>query len=220
MNKKTNIDHSEISQIRAIIYSAFANLISSPSDRTNTKFSQCSEIIKSLLKASEFLPYKINFESLRHALKTLPVNDVEWQRTIYSKFFEVGSDGPMAPLRAELIQPNQGRSKEEVVRFFEFFDYHLKEEHQWAPDHLAVLLEFIQTLVYKESKTKNTSELKSLKLGQRDFIDRHISSWLPIIIKRLFKTQDDDKLFYLGILSSLWNFLQADRNWQNNTIKV
>ena len=58
------------------------------------------------------------------------------------------SDGPAK--RAELVRVRDEVMKEELIRFYNFFSYELSDRFAWAPDHVSVLLEFMQLLCMKE----------------------------------------------------------------------
>lgn len=132
----------------------------------------------------------------------------------YSGLFEVGDAGPPVAIREQQQFKRVAGILEDLVRFYEFFDYSLHEKYAWAPDHLSVMLEFCQLLCYQESKA-NENRL-SFQLAQYDFISRHLVDWPPVLADLIAKVKPNS--LYAGITQSLCLFLARDYAWQASTI--
>ena len=203
---------------RAVLYAIFSKTITSPfeSDPEQAAVLWQDETAEILADISAALPYRIDFSAFAHRLQDLRERDLGDVRREYSALFEVGDDGPPVPLRAELVRSADNKLKEEVVRFYDYFSYGLKDDFSWAPDHLAVMLEFMQVLCAKEAVSEDVSEQQSLARAQLDFLDRHIVSWLPMSISRLVEQKREG--FYAHAMTKLWDVLEHDRIWCGDTV--
>ena len=132
----------------------------------------------------------------------------------YSALFEVGSDGPPCPIREDLQTGQRSGTREDLVRFYNFFNYKLEEKFAWAPDHLSVELEFMHFLCYREASSE--SDAASYQLAQVDFSERHLVRWVPELAKDVAKVATDS--IYRRVIDTIEQFLIADTAWQCGTI--
>ena len=188
---------------RANAYSLFSQLLSSPHD------------IKSLSLTPEIsfdgLPY--DFE-IKDILDEYLATDENQLRQKYSVLFEVGDEGPPAPIREDLFLAQPAKLREDLVRFYEFFGYELNEEFQWQMDHLSIELEFIHFLAVGELKADK--DKLSFQLAQHDFTEKHLNNWVPQLSKKLSILDESD--IYSKIVIELSGFLLDDLGWQKETI--
>ncbi len=203
---------------RAMVYALFSRLSGSPFDFDDAQqsFVKNEGLADVFTELQQELPYAVDFAGLGEALNELVAEDWADVRRAYSSRFEVGDSGPTVPLRAELVRARDEVMKEELIRFYNFFSYELSDKFAWAPDHVSVLLEFMQLLCMKEAATTHDAEVESIARAQLDFLDRHIVSWLPMSIGRL--TKDDQTSYYSRIFAALWAFLEKDRIWNHETV--
>ena len=203
---------SETAEVRAMVYAIFSRLTASPFEQTDEQMDVWfrGELAEALREVNGELPYEIDLGPLAEAAAQFGHDDLPLLRRSYSSKFEVGSDGPAVPLRAELVRVKETKMKEELVRFYDFFSYKLRDEIAWAPDHLSIQLEFMQLLCLKEIEA-NEDGLDSLVRAELDFLDRHIVSWLPVSVGKIVQRNKDD--FYTLVLTTLWDFLEKDRAW-------
>lgn len=201
-----------------MVYALFSRLSGSPFDFDDAQqsFVKNEGLANVFAELQQELPYGLDFVGLGEALNELAAEDWTDVRRAYSSRFEVGDSGPTVPLRAELVRARDEVMKEELIRFYNFFSYELSDKFAWAPDHVSVLLEFMQLLCLKEAGAKDEAEVESISRAQLDFLDRHIVSWLPMSIGRL--TKDDRTSYYSRIFAALWEFLEKDRIWNNDTV--
>ena len=204
------VDTRQAAAARSACYAIFSQLVSSPhqADRPEETLppSDLSHLAREL---GATLPYRLDLFPLVEAAAALTLSDSDSWRRRYSSLFEVGSEGPPVPLREDLARP-QPRGKEEVVRFYDFFGYRLKEERSWQPDHLSVLLEFVHFLAFKESQAAERDRL-SYKLAQRDFVERHLLSWIAHLRERVEESTRDPYL--RSLFAVLDRFLTVDGAW-------
>ena len=188
---------------RATIYSLFSQLLSSPHELK--PLSLTPEI------SFEGLPY--DFDPTEMIISYIE-NDQEELRLKYSGLFEVGDDGPPAPIREDLFLAQPAKLREDLVRFYDYFGYQLNEEFQWQMDHLSIELEFMHYLIIGE--LRSDSDKLSFQLGQLDFLEKHLVKWVPLLSKKLSILDESD--IYTKIVIELEQFLLRDQGWQKETI--
>ncbi|MGK0498575.1 MAG: TorA maturation chaperone TorD [Oceanicoccus sp.] len=207
----TNAATSEQLAARAALYQVFSNLLagSDLADMDNPEY--WSATVDMLEAGCPALPYDFSASELLSALTKL---DSAAQQTIkadYSRFFEVGSDGVKLPIREELSDAKTRGKKEELVRFYDYFGYKLEPEFQWQPDHLALQLEFVSFLIEGQWSQTAPEKQESQLLGQRDFCQRQLLSWLPTLADK--SQQQIAQHFYNQTLQSCLRFVQTDFAW-------
>ena len=132
----------------------------------------------------------------------------------YSGLFEVGNDGPPAPIREDLFLLQPAGLREDLIRFYDYFGYTLGEKYQWQMDHLSIELEFMYFLCFQEHNL--TEDRLSYQLAQLDFSTRHLSNWIPNFQSTLKRISSDD--LYTKIVVELNKFIENDIEWQLGTI--
>ena len=159
------------------------------------------------------LSYGIALDQL---LETFVRTDLDQLKREYSGLFEVGSDGPPVPIREDLQTGQRAGTREELVRFYNFFNYKLAEKFAWAPDHLSVQLEFMHFLCFSEATMDN--DVASYQLAQFDFTGRHLAKWLPSLISGVQAVAPGS--MYAGVVSTVSDFVTGDLAWQKSTILI
>ncbi|MCK6371699.1 MAG: molecular chaperone TorD family protein [Gammaproteobacteria bacterium] len=134
----------------------------------------------------------------------------------YSALFEVGSAGPPAPIREDLFTGQKAGTREDIVRFYDFFGYRLVDRFAWAPDHLSVELEFMHYLCYHEAR--DSAERLSYQLGQLDFAERHPAKWTPGLAEAVARVAPGS--FYGRVIGAVRDFVAADLAWQLGTVSA
>ncbi|HNP62504.1 MAG TPA: molecular chaperone TorD family protein [Woeseiaceae bacterium] len=132
----------------------------------------------------------------------------------YSRLFEIGDSGPPVAIREQQQFGQISGIREDLVRFYEFFDYKIHQHYAWAPDHISVILEFTHLLCYYESVV--SEDQLSYQLAQYDFVSRHLVDWAPIFADLIDNVQPDS--LYADIARSLCLFITRDHEWQASTI--
>lgn len=142
--------------------------------------------------------------------------DLDDLKREYSSLFEVGSDGPPVPIREDLQTGQRSGTREELVRFYNFFNYSLDEKFAWAPDHLSVQLEFMHFLCFREASAEADADAASYQLAQADFLQRHLLKWVPKLTRSVESNSPGS--VYCGVIRVLDEFLRRDFAWQSGTI--
>jgi DMSO reductase family type II enzyme chaperone len=135
-------------------------------------------------------------------------------RAEYSGLFEVGNEGPPVPIREDLQTGQLAGTREDLVRFYDFFGYRLDDRFAWAPDHLSVEFEFMHFLCYHEAAP--APDPLSYALAQLDFTERHLVRWVPTLVTAT-GTHAAGSL-YARVVAGIDAFLRADHDWQRGTI--
>ncbi len=204
-------------EARSAVYGLFSQLVASPFDAPSLVEAlppvDLSELAESLRTR---LPYDFDLEPLAGIAAGLDEADAERLAADYSGLFEVGSSGAPVPLREELSATATDKAKEETLRFYGHFGYTLAEERQWAPDHLSVELEFMHFLSFKESQEESVEHLKSYRLGQRDYLERHLCRWIPPLLASV-EAQAKER-YWVEVFSALVTFLSTDAAWLQQTL--
>ncbi|MFW2405856.1 MAG: molecular chaperone TorD family protein [Gammaproteobacteria bacterium] len=144
--------------------------------------------------------------------------DLDELKREYSGLFEVGDDGPPAPIREDLQTGQRSGTREDIVRFFNFFKYKLSEKYAWAPDHLSVELEFMHFLCYREATAGagEHGDVLSYQLAQLDFSTRHLVNWVPRFAETV--TNSAPNSLYARALAAVAGFVRSDNEWQGSTV--
>jgi DMSO reductase family type II enzyme chaperone len=190
---------------RCAAYAALSELVASPHE-IDPRASLDEKI-----GAVSSLSYGV---ALNQLLETFVDTDLDILKKEYSGLFEVGSDGPPVPIREDLHTGQRSGTREELVRFYNFFNYKLAEKFAWAPDHLSVQLEFMHFLCFSEATMEK--ETASYQLAQFDFAERHLIKWLPALIGSVEAVAPGS--MYARVVSTVGNFVTDDHAWQKGTI--
>lgn len=133
----------------------------------------------------------------------------------YNRLFEVGSGGPPCPLFGGLYDRDRMRVMEELIRFYNYFGLSLEKGQ--LPDHITVELEFMHYLTYKEAEAQqNGGGQESYRRAQKDFLDRHLGKWVPVLHQKLAKCQPLP--FFDGLVAWTEDFLGRDRQYLKSVL--
>jgi DMSO reductase family type II enzyme chaperone len=190
---------------RCQCYAVFSELLASPHDV------DVRDALSSRRGAADGLPFPFVIDAL---LQEYADRDLEQLRSEYSGLFEVGSSGPPAPIREDLQTGQKSGTREDIVRFYDYFGYRLAERFAWAPDHLSVELEFMHYLCYHEASADD--DALSYQLGQADFAERHLQNWVPRLADAVARLEPGS--YYVRVLDALREFIARDLAWQHSTI--
>ena len=191
---------------RCACYAAFSELTASPHDI------DALAAILGRRGAAARLPRPLDgFDEL---LERFAAADAGALKAEYSGLFEVGSRGPPVPIREDLQTGQRAGTREDIVRFYDYFGYRLDERFAWAPDHLSVELEFMHFLCFHEASA--AGERLSWQLAQADFSERHLANWVPQLAAAA--AQLAPGCLYSRLLAALRDFVASDLEWQAATI--
>lgn len=101
-----------------------------------------------------------------------------------------------------------GDSTMEVVRIYEEAGLAMDKDFKELPDHIAVELEFMYYLIYKEVEALEKSEKdKALAFGEirNHFFNRFFSPWIPPFCEKIKEATDNH--FYIALADCLSTFI-------------
>jgi len=112
--------------------------------------------------------------------------DFESYEAAYIALFEVGMPGPPAPL-LESSYSKSTAAQNIVLECVNFYDVlGLRPSGSAFPaDHLVTQLEFLAAVRYIRDNERDPERQEPLSRLERDFIERHVLSWLPSAQKKL-----------------------------------
>lgn len=127
--------------------------------------------------------------------------------------YEVGMGGAPCPLHSGHYARDRMKTMEEILRFNRFFDYQPDRSADRFPDHLSFELEFMAHLSELGHKARTGEEddpsyVASFMLAQRDFLYRHLISWVSDLAARIENETRYDFFEKSGKL--LCKFVQRD----------
>lgn len=193
--------------VRCACYAALSELTASPHD-IDPRAS-----LRDKIGVAASLSYGAGLDTL---LSEFVEADLDTLKKEYSGLFEVGSDGPPVPIREDLQTGQRSGTREELVRFYNYFNYALEEKYAWAPDHLSVQLEFMHVLCFREASGED--EILSYQLAQADFTERHLIKWVPRLLDGVESISPGS--LYARVIKTVNEFLAGDFAWQKGTISA
>lgn len=134
----------------------------------------------------------------------------------YTQLFEASNGRSAISLHeSDFVSKTRATVWEDIVRFYEHFglNYNGQSIRLW-PDHLALELECLHYLAFLESGMRADAE--PLLRAERDFIDRHLLTWLPELLRRLEDAPQAEP--YAALVAWLDDCLRADRAWLEQAI--
>ena len=131
--------------------------------------------------------------------------DYSSYESAYIALFEVGVPEPPVPL-LESANSHRQIPQEIVLECVNFYDVlGLRPSGSVFPtDHLVTQLEFLAAARYLREQANDSGTEASLRRLERDFIQRHLLTWLPFALEKLEKA--DPPLFPM-LLRSLTAYL-------------
>lgn len=129
------------------------------------------------------LPFEAGFGGI--PLPSLPQDELE------SEYINTFDLNPVCPLYEFVYREGEQARTEilkELLRFYEHFEIRLGAQGKDYPDHLVAELEFMAFLARKEADAVGRGRSPDpYRLAQRDFLERHLNMWVPLLDKRIRK---------------------------------
>lgn len=116
----------------------------------------------------------------------------------YLALFEMGGGTSIVSLYEGQNRPECGRDGilQELLRYYEFFNAKLNQDEREYPDHLVTELEFLAWLCLQEhAAVRDGRDAAPFRHAARDFLTRHLASWLPDFRRRLEATNTTYALY-------------------------
>ena len=195
----TDIHHLAASH-RSSLYQHLAEMLSYPS-KVLLQSCQTGEQDRIVVKLIRALPYELSWQA-----DTCSQDDtVTTLASEYMRVFELPINGQPCPLYGGVYGGNRHEVMEELLRYYRFYGLSIdKASNEDLPDSIPTLLEFLQFLTHKEAGTVEVGEVLSIRLTQKDLLDRHLTKWVPIIKSQM--AQRNAPAFYRNTISLLNEF--------------
>ncbi len=134
--------------------------------------------------------------------------DYDDYESTYVAVFEVGLPAPPVPLR-ETAHDDGNPAPQTVLENVDFYDVlGLKvDAARYAPDHLVTQLEFLAAVRYARENTPDPENGAALARLEREFLERHLLSWLPIARQKLAR---EDPPLFPGLFALLLGFASQE----------
>jgi TorA maturation chaperone TorD len=150
------------------------------------------------------------------AAENFPSLDYELLSTEFARLF-IGP-GPHVPPYASVHREDDDRSGElwgsttgEVKRFMEHYGLKLTKPGI-IPDHISVLLEFMERLILARSETSENEKLEACKEAdkiQRLFFRSYVAPWIDNFFQRVERMKP--QIFYASVLSLTKQFMEQEK---------
>lgn len=133
----------------------------------------------------------------------------------YTRIFDVGgADGPPCALNSGAAKGDARMGLlEELVRFYNYFGLTAAgTEANELPDHLSTQFEFLHFLIHQQLEAEAAGEVADDFIrAQRDFINRHPGSWVPLLHTQL----KDSKApaYYLAMGALMERFILLEQRY-------
>jgi DMSO reductase family type II enzyme chaperone len=178
------------------LYSVFASCLGHPSPE---RFSWLSgQECRRLLKVLTF-----QFLSKGAARRVRFFSDYSTYEAAYISLFEVGVPEPSVPL-LESAYSRKIATQDVVLDCVNFYDVlGLRPSGSaFPPDHLVTQIEFLAAVRYLRENETLPENREPLRHLERDFIERHLLSWLPAACEKLEKNNPPLFPLLLRLLSA------------------
>ena len=134
---------------------------------------------------------------------------IEEAESSYLSLFEVGLPAPPCPLNESPYNRTAPPTKliHENLLFYKAFGLDLKTENTELPDHICNQLEFLSYLTRLQEQSADAESVAPILAGKRDFVERHVLSWVPAVGRKL---KELDERLYAPILELLEAYVRLD----------
>lgn len=198
----------DVNVMRSMSYLTFARAFGYPDreDLEAIRAGQLGEALYKLIGAIDPILFK---ETNWVVLRDIDLDDESFL-VEFTRLFEAGENGAKCPLNSAHYGGGKRESLEELVRYYEFFGLSLETNRQVEPDELVTQLEFMHFLSFQEFELVSTGEdAVGLRRAQRDFIQRHLGTWIPMLCRDLGK--HDAPQFFQELTTLLERFLHNEQ---------
>ncbi len=140
----------------------------------------------------------------------------------YIAKLDVGNhEAPSCSLYEGVIRDNVTRVETftDLLRCYEYFGVKLSETRRRFPDYLGVQLEFMAFLGHKVTQLeRDGGDSVPLLRAQRDFLERHLLSWVPLLREKIEGNVSES--FYKSLSGLLVCFLTRHHQYLDQSAKT
>ncbi len=139
----------------------------------------------------------------------------------YIEKFDVGNhQTPPCSLHEGVIRGNVTRVETftDLLRCYDYFGVKLSQGQRRYPDYLGVQLEFMAFLGHKVTQVeRDGGDSVPLRRAQRDFLERHLLSWVPLLKEEIERNVIES--FYKSLSLLLLCFLERHHQYLAQSVK-
>jgi DMSO reductase family type II enzyme chaperone len=107
---------------------------------------------------------------------------------------------------------------EELIRFYNYFGLRPSPRSRDMPDHITIELEFMHFLTFREvTALHHQQDRTSYLRAERDFLERQLCAWVPILLERMGRQQPHP--FYAALAGLAEAFLAADLRYLRGVLE-
>ncbi len=144
--------------------------------------------------------------------RSSPWEDLEAE---YIAKLDIGNQQtPPCSLHEGVIRPNVTRVETftDLLRCYDYFGIKLGKSPRRYPDYLGVQLEFMAFLGHRVTHVEQDGgDSVPLRRAQRDFLERHLLSWIPLLNEKIEQTVRES--FYGSLSRLLLRFLERHHEY-------
>jgi DMSO reductase family type II enzyme chaperone len=229
MTKSSQVYAAQASPVdRSTIYKLLSRAFRYPTKEIFHAF-QSGEYMNEMLEALSAVPHLQSLaaerdqsaEKSREQLNGVSYADFEVN---FVRTFDVGASKPPCPPYEGFYRKEKGQTTImlEVSEFYKHFGLAMDQDDgkRELPDHLCAELEFLHFLSFKEAQAReeeNSELLEGYLLAQKDFLERHLSQWLPDFADKLQTSAYEP--FYAELARLATDVTKLDHAWVTSTLQ-
>ncbi|MDK1024530.1 MAG: molecular chaperone TorD family protein [Gammaproteobacteria bacterium] len=196
--------HHQAALLRSTLYHHLAEMLTYPSANL-LRSCQAGDQDRNILEVLRQLPYELPW-----TLDTCSTDKIVLKlASEYMRVFELPIDGQPCALYGGVYTGNRREVMEELLRYYRFFGLSTNQAKDGdLPDSIPTLLEFFQFLTHKEAGAGDADEVLSIRLVQKDLLERHLTRWVPAIKSQI--EQRKAPAFYRSTVNLLNEFTSAE----------
>lgn len=140
----------------------------------------------------------------------------------YAKLFVGPYELKAAPYGSVYLDEGRkvmGDSTMEMIRMYQNEGLSMDKDFKELPDHIAVELEFMNYLIYKEIDNCLKSKIEDAREGlknQEIFLKKYLQIWVPEFTKTIIENSDNH--FYINLAKCTEVFIKTDLDYISNTL--
>lgn len=182
---------------RSTVYAGFARLFSYPSDEFAARILD-GTLFGEICEAAADLPYPSSLSAC--CWPSLPESPAALQTCYWSLFQTASPAGAVISLNEkDYVRTDRNQIWEDILRFYDHFGIEYSTDRvEEFPDHLVTQLEFLHYLTFLEAGTAGDTGPYIRARG--DFVERHLTSWLPAFADKLAQKAGDTPYASFGQL--------------------
>ena len=141
----------------------------------------------------------------------------------YAKLFMGPYEIKAAPYGSVYLDQGRrvmGNSTMEVIKIYQEEGLSMDQEFKELPDHIAVELEFMNYIIYKEIDAYAKSKIEDVRKGlqnQEIFMRKFLWTWVPDFTKAIIENSNNH--FYTNLAKCTEAFIKADMDYISKAYK-